>query len=119
MPCTTGFITLFKNAGENKSESYTRFRFAEDIADSDNLDLTRKFLINLNIERGTHAYSYYTMPVYENSLYFYFGLKDGNTAIDRLYTDYFSECTTQTEHENGSVNIGTRIEEFEQLDKQW
>lgn len=35
---------------------------------------------------------YYTIPQYENSYYFYFGLSDGNTAIDRLYKNYFNEC---------------------------
>ena len=32
------------------------------------------------------------MPVYENSYYFYFGLKDGDTAFDRFLTNYFSPC---------------------------
>ena len=32
-------------------------------------------------------------PRYENSFYFYFGLKNGSTAIDRFYSDYYSDCT--------------------------
>ncbi len=39
------------------------------------------------------------IPIYNNSFYFYFGLKDGNTAIDRLYSEYFSECTKNNETE--------------------
>lgn len=32
-------------------------------------------------------------PRYENSFYFYFGLKNGYTAIDRFYREYYSDCT--------------------------
>lgn len=39
------------------------------------------------------------IPIYNNSFYFYFGLKDGNTAIDRLYSEYFSECKKNNETE--------------------
>ena len=45
-------------------------------------------------------------PVYENSFYFYFGLKDGNTAIDRLYGEYFSECTDNSVTETGDIEQG-------------
>lgn len=31
-------------------------------------------------------------PRYENSFYFYFGLKDGKTAIDKFRSQFFSEC---------------------------
>ena len=43
------------------------------------------------------------MPVYENSFYFYFGLKDGSTAIDRLYNEYFSECSDGTTEEGSKL----------------
>lgn len=33
-----------------------------------------------------------TLPRYENSFYFYFGLKVGKTAIDKFNTQFFSEC---------------------------
>ena len=33
-----------------------------------------------------------SMPRYENSLYFYFGLKPGTTAIEKFNSLYFSEC---------------------------
>ena len=60
--------------------------------------------------------SYYTMPVYENSFYFYFGLKDGNTAIDRLYTEYFSECVTDNKNvEDGSIMMGKRMDKFTEV----
>ncbi len=33
-----------------------------------------------------------TLPRYENSFYFYFGLKVGKTAIDKFNTQFFAEC---------------------------
>jgi hypothetical protein len=100
------------NSGENYSRSYIAFRFAENIVDADSMvgttvNLKNKFLKQV----GNQVY---TMPVYENSLYFYFGLKDGNTAIDRLYTEYFSECTTRNSVEDGSIIMGKRMESFEE-----
>lgn len=32
------------------------------------------------------------IPRYENSFYFYFGLVEGSTAIDKFYTLYYSDC---------------------------
>lgn len=32
------------------------------------------------------------LPVYENSYYFYFGLKDGSTAMNKFMSDYYAEC---------------------------
>ena len=34
-----------------------------------------------------------TFPRYENSFYFYFGLKAGKTAIEKFNSKYFAECT--------------------------
>ena len=34
-------------------------------------------------------------PRYENSFYFYFGLNEGKTAIDKLNTEFFSDCTNK------------------------
>ena len=38
-------------------------------------------------------------PRYENSFYFYFGLNEGKTAIDKFRTNYFAECTNDTKGE--------------------
>lgn len=32
------------------------------------------------------------LPVYNNSFYFYFGIKYGNTSYDKLYEDYYGIC---------------------------
>ena len=41
----------------------------------------------------------YTFPRFENSFYFYFGVKPGSTALDILHRDYFSECEIIKEDE--------------------
>ena len=66
-------VTYYKV--EAKDKSYRKYRFGGKDAQY------------LSIVSGG-----YTIPQYENSYYFYFGLADGNTAIDRLYKNYFSEC---------------------------
>lgn len=39
-----------------------------------------------------HTSGMHSMPQYENSFYFYFGLKDGATALDEFKKQFFSEC---------------------------
>lgn len=34
----------------------------------------------------------YAFPLYDNSFYFYFGLNQGSTAIDKFYEQFYSEC---------------------------
>lgn len=41
---------------------------------------------------------YVAFPIYNNSFYFFFGIVAGSTAIDKLYTNYFSECKTSVEY---------------------
>lgn len=45
---------------------------------------------------GEKPYFYdgdHSFPRYENSFYFYFGLKEGKTAIQKFYTNFYSDCT--------------------------
>ena len=94
--------TEYKNYGliENQSLSYKAFRFGA----TNNIE--NKFLIK---EKGV-----YYMPQYENSFYFYFGLRDGNTAIDRLYTEYYAPCdvNSDTPSVSFSVDVDTNEEGF-------
>lgn len=99
--------TFINNLNEKRSSSYIGFRFAE------NVDSAYAIANGSSTASGGIAskclYTYqgsYTMPVYENSFYFYFGLKDGNTAIDRLYGEYFSECTDNSVTETGDIERG-------------
>jgi hypothetical protein len=66
---------------EENSEDYYYFRLG--VTDRGS-DTKRKFL-----NRSGNNVS---MPVYENSFYFYFGLKDGATALDKFRSEYYAPC---------------------------
>lgn len=87
--------------GETTSTSYNYFRLCSDKEELGKMrSYGKKFLIKNNIV----DFGYYSIPMYENSFYFYFGLKDGNTAIDRLYVEYFSDCGNNEAEEGEIVN---------------
>lgn len=46
----------------------------------------------------TDSKKHFYFPLYENSFYFYFGMIPGSTAIDKLYSDYFSDCSVRITH---------------------
>lgn len=47
----------------------------------------------LKFRLGERAHYYNpSFLVYENSFYFYFGAKEGSTALDKFYTKYYAEC---------------------------
>jgi hypothetical protein len=93
---------------EDISLDYYLFRFGlkYDDATMNNNNHLRKFLVKDN--------SYLYLPQYENSYYFYFGLKNGATAIDEFNKQFFSECEngillsgepTLNINVNGDINI--------------
>ena len=49
------------------------------------------------------------LPQYENSFYFYFGLKDGSTALDEFKKQFFSECETNNVMKAPVLNIKEKI----------
>lgn len=53
-----------------------------------------------NFSRKRHFYYHrdgkYAFPLYENSYYFYFGLKNGSTAIDLLTKNFFRKCSNNS-----------------------
>lgn len=83
-------MTLFKNGFkqhmfDEADESYITFRLG---ADSDPLVRGEK-------NRMRHFYWDYdelSMPLYNNSFYFYFGVNKGSTAIDKFNKMFYSEC---------------------------
>lgn len=102
-------LTLFNIAEGRKNPdydpeeaSYTQRRTIEDLnldyylfrmgLEYDDLkeesNVSRKFLKNIN-------YTYY-LPQYENSYYFYFGLKDGATALDEFNKQFFAACDSSS-----------------------
>lgn len=74
------------NYKEFKSDSYIDFRFG---LMGNNGFKDDRFLLK---DSENNKYYYY-LPQYRNSFYFYFGLKDGSTAIDRLYSEYYATCS--------------------------
>jgi hypothetical protein len=67
--------------------------------------------------RLRHFYHHYTddglysMPVYNNSFYFYFGVNKGSTAIDKFNKMFYSECFRNSKIPFSS-NIETRGKSF-------
>lgn len=79
---------------EDTSIDYYLYRFGltyEELKKSDQKH-QRRFLVS----DGGKLY----LPQYENSYYFYFGLKNGATAIDEFNKQFFSECA------NGALLAG-------------
>lgn len=75
---------------EESSKDYYKFRLGIKDTDTQN-DIKQKYLIN----NGGSV----SMPRYENSFYFYFGISNGNTALDRFYKDFFAECPALNPYE--------------------
>ena len=69
---------------DETDESYLTFRLGAE-NDKDNKEK--------NLEgRIRHFYDEWSMPVYNNSYYFYFGINKGNTAIDKFNKLFYSPC---------------------------
>lgn len=73
----------YSRALESPSEDYIRFRYGIQKGGLGGT-LSKKHVLTTS--------SFLSIPQYENSYYFYFGLTKNNTAIDALKKDYFSVC---------------------------
>ena len=66
-----------------------------------------------NNEQRKHFLLYnggaYSMPQYENSFYFYFGLKDGSTALDEFKKQFFSECQSNNIVKTPTLTVKEKI----------
>lgn len=80
----------FKRVVEENSRDYYKFRLGINNENDNERAMRKKYLI----DRGSAV----SMPVYENSFYFYFGLKDGNTAMERFNHDFFAVCPESKEY---------------------
>lgn len=83
------------NAFENFSADYYRFRMG---------NKKPKYYS----DNGSEA----QFPLYENSFYFYFGLKDGNTALDVFNNQYFAPCNAPKTEPFTIRNIETTPSSF-------
>jgi len=78
---------------DERDEAYITFRMGAE----------RNANRNNNSEgRIRHFYNYdgrlYDMPLYNNSYYFYFGIKKGSTAIDKFNKMFYSPCFKQSKY---------------------
>lgn len=90
---------------ELSSDAYLRFRYGRNY-DNHSIDFYNSITpLGMYRKYGEEAMvNKNRFPKYENSFYFYFGLKPGNTAIDKFRTLYYSECR-DTEGELASIDI--------------
>ena len=77
----------YRRTIEENSKDYTLFRFGIDNENKKNH--INNFLINENQKCF--------LPVYENSFYFYYGLKNGATALDKFLSEYYAQCSNSGE----------------------
>lgn len=75
---------------EIASLDYYMYRFGLNYDGFNTRYAENKFLRKIFNEK-THKYEYF-LPQYENSYYFYFGLKQGATALDEFNKQFYSEC---------------------------
>lgn len=83
-------------------------RYSEDINYKNNYKLEEKSRDYYIFRMGNKPYYYdknFSFPRYENSFYFYFGLKAGKTAIEKFNSKYFAECI----NENVENQIGIKF----------
>ena len=74
--------TAYRRTIEENSKDYYRFRLG--LHADGKVAARKKYLSASN--------DIVSLPQYENSFYFYFGLKNGSTALDRFNNEYFAEC---------------------------
>ena len=92
----TSITNAFTRTYESVSEDYYRFRLGIH-NEQDKKDIKKKYLVERN---GLLA-----MPVFENSYYFYFGLSDGKTSLDRFFTDFYASCFNENKKE---INVSIK-----------
>ena len=75
----------------------TTKNYSSDVNYRLNYNLENKSVDYYKFRMGDKPYYYdnnHSFPRYENSFYFYFGLKDGKTAIEKFNSDFFADCET-------------------------
>lgn len=90
---------------DEADESYLTFRLgAENSAnyhDNSEERIRHFYLVNkdsrphLDTDRKNYGEYFYHMPLYNNSYYFYFGIKMGSTAIDKFNEMFYAPCVKE------------------------
>lgn len=79
-----------RRALESPSDDYYRFRFGLNKTNISLVDNNEETLISNRYLDTSSSQKF--LPMYENSYYFYFGLKNGDTALDTLRRRYYGIC---------------------------
>ena len=79
---------------EKSSDAYLNFRYGNYYKQNGKKIYFYDYAHTVGGRAGVTAEN--RQPRYENSFYFYFGLKEGSTALDKFNTEYFSDCVTDS-----------------------
>ena len=83
----------FAQAEEDRTdEEYLTFRFGAENSERKENNSEGRIRHFYNVDSSKTKFS---MPLYNNSFYFYFGIKKGNTAIDKFNKMFNSSCFSQ------------------------
>lgn len=77
---------------EKNDINYTRFRFGNYVKKNGKKLYFYNYEKTMTKTAGVAVKSSSKFPRYENSFYFYFGLTEGKTAIDKFYANYYADC---------------------------
>ena len=78
---------------EFKNNDYVKFRYGTDVVN----DIKKRFIGS----NGT------TLPQYENSFYFFFGLRNGSTALDEFNKQFYSQCEGNILYKEPKLDVKT------------
>lgn len=79
---------------DKKDDSYLTFRFGAEGGEKPSLNSEGRIRHFYHTDDG----SKYSMPLYNNSYYFYFGVKKGSTAIDKFNKMFNASCFKRKTH---------------------
>lgn len=85
-PIMNNYKKTFEQAMfDEYDDAYVTFRMGAESGNKNNNEHRIRHFYNINGEK-------YSMPLYNNSFYFYFGINKGNTAIDKFNSMFMAEC---------------------------
>ncbi len=80
---------------EQSSDAYLNFRYGNYKKTNGNKIYFYESNYKVGKTQGVTIFGRDRLPRYENSFYFYFGLNEGKTAIDKFNNEFFSDCTSK------------------------
>ena len=115
------FMDRYKNGFrqplyDEKDESYLTFRLGaegnEDYTDNSERRVRHFYIVPNDVDQNcTSDDNMYHMPLYNNSFYFYFGIKKGSTAIDKFNEMFYAKCYKNVK-KPFSINVDFRSRSY-------